>query len=486
MALPKADDRALPIAGLAAAPLVEKLFSRQRLANHTWWLWRFLQARSWTRQFGRRYQWWRAIRLRWLQWKRAGESNAAPAQFRALTDQSLVPELRASTTAGDLALFIRHATTAVGDSFDKLPSSHVSLLGGGTALAETVASRVGAMTWKPVSAPATHVTVPAYGASSSPTTSRIWTDQTAGNAWPRRQVATVELGRGRPSSPKLEAIFSAPQRQPSTLPHVQSHARNAAARDVGARLSGPASAPRPHTNPPGDLPTDRADRSGDGGSLLTPYCHIPPSLTRAGLQWLEASVRLSRIHTDVAADRIARGLGADAVTIGREIFFRAGRFDTQTPRGLALLAHELTHVAQQEHSGPLGEAQDGRYRAALEHEASDVERIVYRVLSGGERHTFGHRKPVPTPSSGAPVATAPPRVHLAFASPSSPHVGSPTPTSDTRATGSLVLRAEEGREPAPSGGASQPLDTAALAGQVYRMLERRLRIDKERLGIGRS
>ena len=473
MGLPKADDGSLPIAGRAATALVEKLFGRHRLANRTWWLWRFLQARSWTPQFGRQYQWWRALRLRWLQWKRAGESNAVAAQFRALIDRSLVPQFGAGTTAADLALFIRHVTATVGDSLHEPPSRHASLLGGATALAETVTSRVGAMTWKRAPAPATHVTVPASGTSSSPAKSRISNDQTAGKARPRMQASTVELGRGRTSFPKLETIFSAAPRQPSMRPRMHSGTRSSAERVVGAPNGGL----RGHAG---------ADPSGDRGTSLAPYFQIPQPLARAGLQWLEAPGRRSRIHTDVAADRIARGLGADAVTLGRDIFFRAGRFDTQTPRGLALLAHELTHVAQQEHSGPLREAQDGRYAAAFEREARDVEHIVYRLLSGGERHTFGLRQSAQMPSSRAPVTAAPPRVHLAYASPSSPPVGAPAMTSVARATGPLMLRADEGRETAPSGGASPAVDTAALAGQVYRMLERRLRIDKDRLGIGRS
>ncbi|HTX91837.1 MAG TPA: DUF4157 domain-containing protein [Anaerolineales bacterium] len=64
-----------------------------------------------------------------------------------------------------------------------------------------------------------------------------------------------------------------------------------------------------------------------------------------------------RVHTDEAADRSARQLGADAYTVGRDIVFGAGQYAPQTGTGEKLLAHELVHVAQQERgsgsSGPI-------------------------------------------------------------------------------------------------------------------------------------
>ena len=51
------------------------------------------------------------------------------------------------------------------------------------------------------------------------------------------------------------------------------------------------------------------------------------------------------IHRGVQASRIADAHGADAVTAGGEVFVAAG-FAEETPEGLGLLAHELTHVAR--------------------------------------------------------------------------------------------------------------------------------------------
>jgi hypothetical protein len=47
-------------------------------------------------------------------------------------------------------------------------------------------------------------------------------------------------------------------------------------------------------------------------------------------------------------------LRASAVTVGRRVFFRRGRYDPETARGLALIAHEAMHVEQYRHYGFFG------------------------------------------------------------------------------------------------------------------------------------
>jgi hypothetical protein len=54
-----------------------------------------------------------------------------------------------------------------------------------------------------------------------------------------------------------------------------------------------------------------------------------------------------RIHTDSRADRLSRSIGALAFTSGKHIFFRSGQYRGDDA-GQRLLAHELTHVVQQE------------------------------------------------------------------------------------------------------------------------------------------
>lgn len=57
-----------------------------------------------------------------------------------------------------------------------------------------------------------------------------------------------------------------------------------------------------------------------------------------------------RVHTDAKADSLNRSLQARAFTTGQDIFFRSGEYNPASGGGKELVAHELTHVVQQ--NGP--------------------------------------------------------------------------------------------------------------------------------------
>ena len=75
-----------------------------------------------------------------------------------------------------------------------------------------------------------------------------------------------------------------------------------------------------------------------------------------------------RLHQDSAGDELSRKLGARAVTVGRDIFFRNGSYSETNDKGLRLLAHEIAHVVQQT-SSPSNASRDGGSTEA-EREAS--------------------------------------------------------------------------------------------------------------------
>lgn len=54
-----------------------------------------------------------------------------------------------------------------------------------------------------------------------------------------------------------------------------------------------------------------------------------------------------RLHTDAQADRLNRSIQARAFTTGQDIFLRDGEYQPGSFEGQRLLAHELTHVVQQ-------------------------------------------------------------------------------------------------------------------------------------------
>ncbi|MEH1818128.1 MAG: DUF4157 domain-containing protein [Nostoc sp.] len=54
-----------------------------------------------------------------------------------------------------------------------------------------------------------------------------------------------------------------------------------------------------------------------------------------------------KIHTDSRSDQLNQSIQARAFTTGQDIFFRQGEYAPESNGGKELLAHELTHVVQQ-------------------------------------------------------------------------------------------------------------------------------------------
>ena len=101
---------------------------------------------------------------------------------------------------------------------------------------------------------------------------------------------------------------------------------------------------------------DLQTATAGGGAAL-------PAGTRAAMEGaFAADFSAVRVHTGPASDRVASGLGARALTAGRDIVFESGAFRPHTPGGDRLLAHELAHVVQQA---------GGLARAALDGGAAD-------------------------------------------------------------------------------------------------------------------
>lgn len=58
-----------------------------------------------------------------------------------------------------------------------------------------------------------------------------------------------------------------------------------------------------------------------------------------------------RVHTDQNAGEMSKGIGAEAFTSGSDIYFNHGKYNVNNNAGQKLLAHELTHVVQQQGGG---------------------------------------------------------------------------------------------------------------------------------------
>lgn len=83
-----------------------------------------------------------------------------------------------------------------------------------------------------------------------------------------------------------------------------------------------------------------------------------------------------RVHTDEMAAQSAQAVNAIAYTNNHHIVFANHRYNPQTTDGQELLAHELTHVIQQQHSFPSAELELGSVDHALEREANLAEKAL--------------------------------------------------------------------------------------------------------------
>jgi len=86
--------------------------------------------------------------------------------------------------------------------------------------------------------------------------------------------------------------------------------------------------------------------------LSSPGRPLDPSLQQDMGQRFGHDFSRVRVHTDAAAERSAGEVNANAYTVGHNIVFGTDQFTPGTYEGRRLLAHELTHVVQQNSATP--------------------------------------------------------------------------------------------------------------------------------------
>ena len=91
---------------------------------------------------------------------------------------------------------------------------------------------------------------------------------------------------------------------------------------------------------PADVEQRLSERGGKGSPL-------PEGVRHTMEEHVGVDLSRARVHTDGEAAHLASELGAHAFTVGNDVYFNQGQYQPETPAGSHLLAHELTHVAQQ-------------------------------------------------------------------------------------------------------------------------------------------
>jgi hypothetical protein len=129
-------------------------------------------------------------------------------------------------------------------------------------------------------------------------------------------------------------------------------------------------------------------RKGEGEAQATPELEQAVQQARGGGQALDSGVRAQmepafgadfsgvRVHADAQADTLNRALNARAFTTGQDIFFRQEAYNPGGSSGRELLAHELTHVVQQNDDQVRTKLTVGQPGDRYEQEADRVARTV--------------------------------------------------------------------------------------------------------------
>jgi hypothetical protein len=109
------------------------------------------------------------------------------------------------------------------------------------------------------------------------------------------------------------------------------------------------------------------ERSGRGGRL-------DAGMARWAAAELDPAIPDVSVHTDATADVLTRSVAARAFTVGSDVFFASGTYRPHTEDGRRLIAHELTHVAQQRGASTTGPLTVSDPADALERDADEVAR----------------------------------------------------------------------------------------------------------------
>jgi hypothetical protein len=158
----------------------------------------------------------------------------------------------------------------------------------------------------------------------------------------------------------------------------------------------------------------RSPREAVRAALRVPGTPLEPATRRRFEAAFSCDLGHVRIHTDAAAAQAARELDAVAFSLGRDVFFAAGAYEPHTPRGHAVVAHELVHTLQD----PRRAEPDALDDLAVAPAASTVERDAHAAAAAL------HHGRVPVASSAAPRRATPQVARLAagllFSNPNDP------------------------------------------------------------------
>jgi hypothetical protein len=228
---------------------------------------------------------------------------------------------------------------------------------------------------------------------------------------PARVEARPLAGTGEPREPLIHRPMPAQtvQPEPSGVPASVAVPAAPAAEQAAPPGQRPPQAPPAETGPGG--PAHQAGFDGQAERGFAPHDLADALRRRLGVDVSDVVV-----NREAAAAEHARLIGARAFTSDGEVTLPAQAGPMQRPQTRALLAHELTHAAQQRALGPGLPPAGSEEAARLEAEAGLAERGMLGWAAAGQRPA---EPALAAPAGARPTAgaMAPPLRHpLPFAS----------------------------------------------------------------------
>jgi hypothetical protein len=157
-------------------------------------------------------------------------------------------------------------------------------------------------------------------------------------------------------------------------------------------------------------------RSNDGGMPATPDLETSINQARGSGQPLVDNIREPmeqafgadfsgvRVHTDAQADQFNQSIQAKAFTTKQDVFFRQGAYQPESRVGQALIAHELTHVVQQNGKGLSIQRKNITLEARCEKNRDAANKVP---VVDEEKYLAGFTMPVKVKESGGKKAVTP-------------------------------------------------------------------------------
>ena len=163
-----------------------------------------------------------------------------------------------------------------------------------------------------------------------------------------------------------------------------------------------------------------------------------------------------RIHQTKQAGELARGLQAEAFTIGADIFTAEGKLNTPTRENRGLLAHELTHVIQQTHPRP------------VLHSSDNVSLESPRIFGGNDLSEIAGNAELPHPAlQPAPIGP--------FQS------GGSSIAEEMEAAAQTAEQAVSREEEGLTRSRTPAVDAEEIAEIVYRLMQQELLLERDRV-----